>query len=178
MSIRHFLFSIAFISFLSSSDAGDLSDECVYSLYVQTGTYITAGTDSKVGVTLGDRTGKEVQVPELRRWGLMGRDHDYFEGGNLDIFSGRGPCLRLPVCRLNVTSDGSGHRPGWYCQFIEVTFTGPRKECSQSTFYVDQWLVAGDLTAILDGCGRRDVTSTPLVVRKPIYIGSAASAFQ
>ena len=30
--------------------------------------------------------------------GLMGQGHPYFERGNLDIFSGRGPCMAKPPC--------------------------------------------------------------------------------
>lgn len=89
----------------------------------------------------------------------MGHSHDYFERGNLDIFTGLGPCVGAPLCRLNLTSDGSGGHHGWYCDFVEVTSTGPHKDCSQSIFYVDQWLATDappfELTAVIDGCDER-----------------------
>ncbi|OVA08644.1 hypothetical protein BVC80_8511g9 [Macleaya cordata] len=44
---------------------------------------------------LGDAAGRSVWIPDLEDLGLMGSSHDYFEMGNLDIFSGRprGPCM-------------------------------------------------------------------------------------
>lgn len=130
--------------------------DCVYTLYVKTGSIIKAGTDAQIGVTLGDASGRSVWVPNLKPWGLMGPTHDYFERSNLDIFSGRGPCIGSPICRLNLTSDGAGAHHGWFCDYVEVTSTGPHKHCSQTIFYVDQWL-ADDappflLTAVVDGC--------------------------
>ncbi|KAG0499608.1 hypothetical protein HPP92_003852 [Vanilla planifolia] len=70
----------------------------------------------------------------------MGLRHDYFERGNLDIFSGRGRCLSSPLCLLNLTSDGTGRLPAWYCEYVEVTVTGSNQGCSQHDFKVQQWL--------------------------------------
>lgn len=140
-----------------------------------------AGTNSKISVTLGDSAGKSVWIPNLRGWGLMGPKHDYYERGNLDIFTGRGPCISSPICRLNLTSDGSGSHPGWYCDYVEVTSTGPHKACSQSIFYVEQWLATDappfELTAILEGCKKKDTQLRemhrgPFVVRKAVASAS------
>ncbi|EEF51583.1 PLAT domain-containing protein 3 [Ricinus communis] len=145
---------------LFSAAREDHDDECVYTLYVKTGSIIKAGTDSKISLTLGDSQGRSVWVTDLESWGLMGPKHDYYERGNLDIFSGRGRCIGTPICRLNLTSDGSGPHHGWYCDYIEVTSTGLHKECSQTIFYVDQWLATDvapyKLTAEIDGCGLWD----------------------
>nr|KYP75802.1 hypothetical protein KK1_020008 [Cajanus cajan] len=70
----------------------------------------------------------------------MDPGHNYYERGNLDIFSGRGPCLEGPVCAVNLTSDGSGPHHGWYVNYVEVTTTGVHKSCSQQQFTVEQWL--------------------------------------
>jgi hypothetical protein len=70
----------------------------------------------------------------------MGPGYNYFERGNLDIFSGRGPCLDGPVCAVNLTSDGSGPHHGWYCNYVEVTTTGVHTPCSQQQFTIEQWL--------------------------------------
>ncbi|XP_054789592.1 PLAT domain-containing protein 3-like [Prosopis cineraria] len=117
---------------------------------------IKAGTDSKISVTLSDASGRSLWIPNLWSWGLMGPTHDYFKRGNRDIFSGRGPCIGSPICRLNLTSDGSGAHHSWFCEYIEVTSTGPHKNCSQSVFCVDQWVAHEvapfDLTALIDGC--------------------------
>ncbi|EOY22838.1 Lipase/lipooxygenase [Theobroma cacao] len=168
--------SLILLVLLLSMAAGDSSNDCVYTLYVKTGSVIKAGTDSKISVTLGDSLGRSVRVSDLKSWGLMTPSHDYYERGNLDIFSGRGRCIGSSICRLNLTSDGSGSHHGWYCDYVEVTSTGPHKACSQTVFYVDQWL-AGDappfqLTAILDGCSMRDGPAKrgingPLVVGNP-----------
>jgi hypothetical protein len=82
----------------------------------------------------------------------MGSDYNYFERGNLDIFSGRGPCLDGPICNMNLTSDGSGAHHGWYCNYVEVTSTGVHTPCAQHQFTVEQWLATEmspyELTAI------------------------------
>ncbi|KAF9681894.1 hypothetical protein SADUNF_Sadunf05G0050600 [Salix dunnii] len=49
--------------------------------------------------------------------------HDYSERGNLEIFSGRPPCLSSPVCVLNLTSDALGSGHGWNVDYVEVTTT-------------------------------------------------------
>lgn len=119
---------------------------------------IKGGTDSKIGLTLGDAAGRAVVVEDLEAWGgLMGPGHDYYERGNLDVFSGRGPCgLSAPLCRLNLTSDGSGPHHGWYCEYVEVTAAGPHVPCTQTLFYVRQWLATDappyQLYALVDGC--------------------------
>ncbi|PIM98515.1 hypothetical protein CDL12_29005 [Handroanthus impetiginosus] len=119
---------------------------------MQTGSFIKAGKDSTISITLSDSNGKS---------------------GNLDIFIGRGPCIGAPICRLNVTSDGSGHHHGWFCDYIEVTSTGPHKACCLSMFYLVQWLADDappyQLSIVLDGCSqmaRRE--NWPFVVRNPV----------
>lgn len=138
---------------------------------------LKAGTDSKISVTLSDSSGASVWVPNLRKWGIMGPKHDYFERGSLDVFTGLGPCIGAPICRLNVTSDGTGAHHGWLCNSVEITSTGHRMGCSQSIFYVGQWLATDappyQLSAVLDGCGdfarRRKVE--PFTVGRPAGVG-------
>ncbi|TXG70622.1 hypothetical protein EZV62_005564 [Acer yangbiense] len=147
------------IAMFSSTAAGDSSNDCVYTFYVKTGSIIKGGTDANISITMGDPSGRSVWVPNLRSWGLMGPNHDYFERGNIDIFSGRGPCVGAPVCCLNLTSDGSGSHHSWYCDYVQVTTAGPQRRCGQTTFYVDQWLSTVvppfQLTTVIDGCTRR-----------------------
>ncbi|WP_407803758.1 hypothetical protein, partial [Staphylococcus aureus] len=81
----------------------------MYSVYVRTGSIIKGGTDSNICVRLYDGSGYGIEIRNLEAWGgLMEPQHNYFERGNLDIFSGRGPCLEGPICALNLTSDGTG----------------------------------------------------------------------
>ncbi|KAH7683856.1 PLAT/LH2 domain-containing protein [Dioscorea alata] len=135
------------------------SDEaCVYTLYVQTGLKVAAGTDSKINLTLTGDDGNGVSIHNLEAWGgLMGSDHDYFEAGNLDIFSGRAPCLSTTPCQLNLTTDGTGVFPAWYCDYVEVTTTRPGGHCAKTNFSVEQWLnVFTFYTANIDYCSKTE----------------------
>merc|ERR1712226_819961 len=101
--------SILLIALFFFANTGDSTkEECVYILFVKTGSVIKGGTDSKISLTLGDPSGRSVSLRNLKSWGLMGPKHNYFERGNVDAFSGRGPCIGASACRLNLTSDGSG----------------------------------------------------------------------
>ncbi|KAI3441135.1 PLAT domain-containing protein [Psidium guajava] len=131
-------------------------DDCVCTVYVRTGSVIKGGTDSIISLRLYDVYGG-VGIRDLEAWGgLMEPGHNYFERGNLDVFSGRGPCLSGPVCALNLTSDGSGPHHGWYCNYVEVTTTGVHTPCSQQQFTVEQWLASDappyELSAIRNYC--------------------------
>lgn len=131
--------------------------DCVYTVYIRTGSTLKAGTDSVIAATLYSADGDEVRIKDLEKWGgLMGPGYNYFERGNLDIFSGRGPCLSGPVCSLNLTSDGSGPHHGWYCNYLEVTTTGVHSPCDQQLFTVEQWLALDrspyNLTNIQNNC--------------------------
>ncbi|KAG0503777.1 hypothetical protein HPP92_003849 [Vanilla planifolia] len=127
-------------SILSEKVGGD-DENCVYTIYVQTGYLLQSGTDSNISLSLAGSDGVGIEIENLVSWGgLMGLGHDYFEWGNLDIFSGRGRCLSSPLCLLNITSDGTGLLPAWYCKYVEVTVTGSNQGCSQHDFKVEQWL--------------------------------------
>ncbi|MED6158886.1 PLAT domain-containing protein 2 [Stylosanthes scabra] len=134
-----FLLSLSFAATIISESDDDA--DCVYTVYVRTGSVLKGGTDSKIGLKLYDKYGYYIYIKNLEAWGgLMGNNYNYFERGNLDIFSGRGPCLESPVCAVNVTSDGAGSHHGWYCKYVEVTTTGPHVSCSQQNFQLEQWL--------------------------------------
>ncbi|MBA0561083.1 hypothetical protein Golob_017936, partial [Gossypium lobatum] len=105
-----------FLLFSFSTTALADDEDCVYSVYIRTGSIIKGGTDSIISLKLEDAYGESVEITNMETWGgLMEPGHDYFERGNLDIFSGRGRCLDAPVCSMNLTSDGSGTGHGWYC---------------------------------------------------------------
>ncbi|CAL9244923.1 unnamed protein product [Arabidopsis halleri] len=133
-------------------------DMCVFTVYIRTGTVWKAGTDSVMSLRLYDSYGRDAVISDLVSWGgLMGPFHDYFERGNLDIFSGLGSCLSGPVCAMNLTSDGSGDHHGWYCNYVEVTMSeSRRRSCSQEKFEVEQWLARDaspyELSAIRNHC--------------------------
>lgn len=74
----------------------------------------------------------------------MGRGHDYYENGNLDIFSGTARCLPSPVCFLNLNSDGTGGKPGWYVEYVEVKTTRAGAETKRQYFDVEQWLAVDE----------------------------------
>ena len=129
----------------------------MYTVYIRTGSIFKGGTDSTISLILYDAFGGSVEITDLERWGgLMGPGHNYFERGNLDIFSGRASCLAFPVCAVTLSSDGSGAHHGWYCNYVEVTTTGIHAPCSQQQFTVEQWLALDaapyELTAFRDNC--------------------------
>jgi len=123
------------------ADGNDGDNQCVYTVYVRTGSVWKGGTDSIISIDLTGADGYGVRITDLEAWGgLMGDGYNYFERGNLDIFSGRGPCFSSPPCFINVTSDGSGPHHGWYLNYVEVTTTGPHVPCAQQLFTIEQWL--------------------------------------
>ncbi|XVF61659.1 hypothetical protein PTKIN_Ptkin08bG0148200 [Pterospermum kingtungense] len=146
-------FLLLSFSFIALAD----DEDCVYSVYIRTGSIFKGGTDSIISLRLYDGNGEYIEIRNLEAWGgLMEPGHNYFERGNLDIFSGRGPCLAAPVCAMNLSSDGSGPHHGWYCNYVEVTMTGVHTPCSQQQFTVEQWLATDaspyELTAIRNYC--------------------------
>ncbi|KAG6387485.1 hypothetical protein SASPL_152675 [Salvia splendens] len=176
----HATASLVVALFVITSSAS--SPDCVYTLYVETGSVVKAGTNSKISVTLSDSSKASVWIPDLKEWGLMGPKHDYFERGSVDVFTGLAPCIGAPICKINITSDGAGSHHGWLCNSVEITSTGHRMGCSQSIFYVDQWLSRDappyNLSAVVNGCGdfaaRKSVG--PFVFARPIGSVSAAAA--
>ncbi|XVE83162.1 hypothetical protein DITRI_Ditri16bG0065500 [Diplodiscus trichospermus] len=154
-SARILSFFLLFLSFSAIVLSDD--EDCVYSVYIRTGSILKGGTDSIISLRLYDVYGEFVEIKNLEAWGgLMEPGHNYYERGNLDIFSGRGPCLGAPICAMNLTSDGSGAHHGWYCNYVEVTMTGVHTPCSQHQFTVEQWLALDtspyELTAIRNNC--------------------------
>lgn len=158
VGVKSFFFHLFIVFAISTSTIVRSDDpDCVYTVYVRTGSIIKGGTDSIISLTLYDSDGWGVRVNNLETWGgLMGEGYDYFERGNLDIFSGKGPCLDGPVCKMNLTSDGTGSGHGWYCNYVEVTTTGAHIPCAQKKFTVDEWLATDrspyELTVIRDSC--------------------------
>ncbi|KAL1536712.1 PLAT domain-containing protein 3-like isoform X2 [Salvia divinorum] len=148
-----FTLLILFSFFIIYSTA---DEECVYGIYVQTGSVKKAGTHSTISLTLSDALGSQLEISNLEDWGLMGPGFNYFETGELNIFGGKGPCLTSPICGLNLTSDGSGPYAGWYCEFVKVSAFGLQSPCSQQSFPVEQWLAKDEppyeLTAAMDLC--------------------------
>ncbi|XP_051143881.1 PLAT domain-containing protein 3-like [Andrographis paniculata] len=160
-----FLFLLSFALSFSFSTSDD--PDCVYTLYIRTSSIIKGGTDSIISLTLYDQYGYGLRIPNLETWGgLMGPGYNYFERGNLDIFSGRGPCLSDPVCKMNLTSDGTGSGHGWYCNYVEVTSAGVHQQCISEQFEVEQWLATDvspyELTAIRDNCPSNGHAAKPM----------------
>ncbi|KAL8143238.1 hypothetical protein V2J09_016270 [Rumex salicifolius] len=167
MESNRLWFSLVVV-FVSLAASAARSDDCVYTIYVRTGSIIKGGTDSKIGVELYDEFGGTAEILDLEAWGgLMGSGYDYFERGNLDIFSGRGRCLGGSVCAIRLSSDGSGPHAGWYCNYVELTSTGPHTQCSQQQFTVEQWLAVDappyELAAVRNYCSYDAAGRLPLI---------------
>ncbi|CAL1380353.1 unnamed protein product [Linum trigynum] len=184
MASRLFLLSavLLLLTFSAVPSSAD-DDDCVYTLFIRTGSIFKGGTDSVIGAWLYDTSGYYLKISDLQSWGgLMGPGYNYYERGNLDIFSGRAPCLTAPICALNLTSDGSGDHHGWYCNYVETTVTGVHATCSQQTFTVEQWLATDtspyELSAVRNFCPY-DLSApgkTRDVMRSSVAGGRAASA--
>ncbi|EYU31021.1 hypothetical protein ABFS83_08G228700 [Erythranthe nasuta] len=164
-SNHHFFFSLLILLSIFTLSRSDDPD-CVYTVFVRTGSIIKGGTDSNITLTVYDAAGYGIRINNLVTWGgLMGTGYNYFERGNLDIFSGRGPCLTGPVCKMNLTSDGTGSGHGWYVNYVEVTSTGVHTDCAQKQFTVEQWLATDtspyELTAIRNYCTTSDFEKKP-----------------
>lgn len=133
--------------------------DCIYTIYIRTGSIPKGGTDLIISATFSNIYNETVHMDVLETWGgLMELGYNYFERGNLDIFSGRGKCLSSPICAFNLTSDGSNPHHGWYVNYVEVTSTGVHTACSQMQFTVEQWLTTDispyQLTAPTNYCPR------------------------
>ncbi|KAI3903067.1 hypothetical protein MKW92_012124 [Papaver armeniacum] len=138
------------------------SHDCVYTVYIKTGTKFGGGTDSNISLVLYDAYGDNFVIPNLVKWGgIMGPKHDYFERGNLDVFNNLGGCLEGPVCKMKLTSDGTGSASDWYVNYVQVTATGPHIPCSQKFYTIERWLALDEypntLTVTKDLCS--NVTS-------------------
>ncbi|KAL1190321.1 PLAT domain-containing protein 1 [Cardamine amara subsp. amara] len=158
MARRDFLLPILLLlATVSAVSFADDEPDCVYTFYLRTGSIWKAGTDSIISARIYDKYGDYIGIKNLQAWaGLMGPDYNYFERGNLDIFSGRAPCLPSPICSLNLTSDGSGDHHGWYVNYVEVTTAGVHAQCSTQNFEIEQWLATDtspyELTAVRNNC--------------------------
>uniref|UniRef100_A0A7C8YMX3 Catalase n=1 Tax=Opuntia streptacantha TaxID=393608 RepID=A0A7C8YMX3_OPUST len=162
-------FIVLLLCFSTVAVSATLSQEdyvCVYTVFVRTSKTFRAGTDSKISLALYDDTGAGVLIRDLEAWGgAMEKGHDYFERGNLDIFTGKVPCLSRPVCAMELTSDGTGSHPSWYCNYVEVTTTGPQTQCAQINFTVEQWLSPDkspyQLSVTRDSCSNAPLNRLP-----------------
>lgn len=116
------------------------ADLCVYYVNVKTMQVRDpdAGTDSVVSLTLGDKEGNRVVIRDLVDWGrqLMPPDHVFFQSGNLDHLGGLETCLASEPCYINLTASGTGHRPSWGCDYVEVKV----EEVGEKKFYIAEWL--------------------------------------
>ncbi|KAJ4890751.1 hypothetical protein Rs2_30499 [Raphanus sativus] len=131
---------IATISIVASAE------DCQYKISIQTGTRKNSGTDSIIGVMFADKDGRYIEINDLVSWGGTTPGLDYFENGDLDTFNGTERCLPNPVCFMKLFSDGSGHKPGWYAEYVKVTTskkTGTTIDNQQ--FTVEQWLALSEL---------------------------------
>ncbi|KAG2332217.1 hypothetical protein Bca52824_003397 [Brassica carinata] len=74
----------------------------------------------------------------------MSTGHNYFENGDLDIFSGTERCLSSPVCFMRLNSDGSGNKPSWNVEYVDVTKGKVGSVSKHRCFSVEQWLAVDE----------------------------------
>ncbi|KAJ7543639.1 hypothetical protein O6H91_09G046100 [Diphasiastrum complanatum] len=132
---------MVFVLLASLPSAFLYTPHCVYTIYIKTGSIIKGGTDSIISIKLFDAAQNSLTIKNLVGWGgIMPKGYEYYQRGNLDVFSGLGYCLTTPVCKITLSSDGTGPHHGWYVRDVEVASIGPKVSCSQRVFKVEQWL--------------------------------------
>ncbi|KAJ3679566.1 hypothetical protein LUZ60_017577 [Juncus effusus] len=155
--------SLLVFLFLILSSIASIADNSEFIL--STGNRMNAGTDSTIDLSTGDLTGSQLSVSDPISWGgLMGSNHSYFQKGGLDLFSAHAACGVAPLCHLNLTSNGAGSSNlGWYCEYVQVTSTGPHMSCTTYEFSVNRWLSANtwpyQLSAAIDACSETTFAS-------------------
>ncbi|KAG8088600.1 hypothetical protein GUJ93_ZPchr0010g9392 [Zizania palustris] len=147
--MKLFIF-LACVLVLAASTA---SAQCTFEITVKTGDRKDAGTDARVSLKVSSSRGQTLQINNLESWGQMSAGHDYFEKGNLDRFRGSGPCMSSEPCKMTISSDNSGNKPGWYLSFVTVAQLG----LASHRWNVEQWLAIDEaphqLFADRNGCG-------------------------
>ncbi|KAJ4890755.1 hypothetical protein Rs2_30503 [Raphanus sativus] len=129
----------------TNSDVALAEQKCTYTINVKTGTRADSGTDAIIGIVLADKSGDYIEIKDLVSWGgKMPAGHDYFENGNLDIFSGTERWLPGPVCLMRLNSDNSGYKPGWYVEYVDVTKSKTGSVSEHQLFTVEQWLAVDE----------------------------------
>ncbi|KAL0853770.1 hypothetical protein Bca101_058922 [Brassica carinata] len=68
----------------------------------------------------------------------------YFEHDYLGIFTWTERCLLNPICLMNLSSDGTGNKPGWYAAYVDVMTTKTGSVSKHQHFTVDQWLAVSE----------------------------------
>jgi hypothetical protein len=150
-----FFIAQAFLLIVAASSA--FASQCTFEIIVQTDDRRSAGTDARVSLQLSSVDGQTLAISDLESWGLMGRGHNYFEKANADRFRGTGECMTTGPCKMLLTSDGTGDKPGWYVSYVQVAQVGQDVSVKQRNFAVNQWLAVDEaphqLFAFRDGCG-------------------------
>ncbi|XP_050227139.1 PLAT domain-containing protein 2-like [Mercurialis annua] len=166
--ILSFLICIGFLSVV-------LSERCTYSISVKTGTKSHAGTDAVVSLKLSSLEDPAIYIPNLEKYGLMGAGHDYFENGNLDLFSYTGPCFPTPVCYIKLSHDNSGDYPGWFVSYVQIETSGGPITPTKKYFEVEQWLADDEPPYLLSTC--RDLCPNDNhLIKSDVGIGSLVDA--
>ncbi|KAJ4902598.1 hypothetical protein Rs2_16549 [Raphanus sativus] len=167
MALQNVLFIsvlIATISIVASTE------NCEYTIYVKTGTRRDSGTDSIIGAVFADKDGNHIEIKDLVSWGGTTPGRDYFENSNLDIFTGTELCLPNPVCFMRLFSDNSGNKPGWYAEYVKVTWSKIGTPSKTHHFTVEQWLALSEKPYQLHA----ERNDCPRVIKKGAYAYSTA----
>ncbi|KAL2622436.1 hypothetical protein R1flu_002641 [Riccia fluitans] len=158
------------LGFMSSTSVL-AEDNCVYTVFVKTGWLPRSGTDSNIGATFYTAEGDGIEIANFTGWGnLLEPNKNYFERSALDVFSGFGDCVSGPICKMNLTSDGSGPHHGWFSESVEITAAKFGQNCSSHHFTVQQWLATDiaphSLSFVKDDCVTDEPDSDLKLIRK------------
>lgn len=113
---------------------------CAFRLTISTLPEPTAGTTSNVSITVGDKEGNRVVIPNVVEWNRLQPEpgHVYFQSGQVDKFLGTEDCYALAShpCFINITISGTGDNPTWGCGDIMVD----APPVGDNIFYIREWL--------------------------------------
>ncbi|XP_074287654.1 PLAT domain-containing protein 1-like [Silene latifolia] len=155
---------------------------CYHYILVKTGNVKSAGTDARVTVKLYDAQGQMIESTNLQKEGtdqgelrlreepvdghwpyvreVYYRDpYDYFERDHLDSFTIRSNCHTSKLCKLELSHDNTGTKPGWYVDYLRVQtkYPGDLLAFEDTKFKINQWLAKDEepnsLSVQKDLCG-------------------------
>ncbi|XP_074287649.1 PLAT domain-containing protein 3-like [Silene latifolia] len=142
------------------------ADTCQHYILVKTGNVKSAGTDARVTVKLYDAQGQMIESTNLQEKGtdkgklrlhyrpIEGRlgvqevyysdPYNYFERNQLDSFTIESNCHTSKLCKLELSHDNTGTKPGWYVDYLRVQTNYPndipRLAFEDTKFEINQWL--------------------------------------
>lgn len=128
---------------------------CAFRLAIKTWDVPHTGTTSNVSITVGDKEGKQVVIPNILDWNRNKPNPGYvfFQPGNVDLLDGQEDCYALAShpCLISVTITGTGDSPSWLLDYVIVD----APPVGNQRFDIRRWLSSyGQYSAFKNLCPR------------------------